>query len=239
MTPRTVTVDEILHIGDPVKVLVPEGSSLSLPVEALQSGLSCRGTPARRATLAAKIVTMYEDLDIIALVIKPEEAEALKLQPDQTLLLEKATEDGLWLGATSLRSLNGCRLELFWPRNCASVERREYCRVPLASAVRYALAETPTLFECGVLQDISGGGVRLAVQEDAPVSGGQRLILEIHLGMDLMTMAGVVRHVYTGKDGQRVLGIEFQELPETDQGRVVSFVFSEQLRMRREKLLQD
>jgi hypothetical protein len=234
--PRTVTVDDILHVGDPVKVVVDEGNSKSLSSAALNTELASPESQECRISLAGKIVTMYEDLDIIALVIDPEQAEGLKLKPNQPILLEKPTEDGLWLGATSLRSMHKCRVELCWPRNCASVERREYCRVSLASPVRYALAETATCFETGILRDLSGGGARLSAQQE--ISAGQNLILEIPLTGETVPLTGVVRHVYTDKDGGHVLGIEFTEMLGAIQNRIISYVFNEQLRTRREKLLR-
>lgn len=235
--PRTVTVNDILHVGDPVKVLVAEGNSISLSSAALNTELPSPESQERRISLTAKIVTMYQDLDVIALVINPEQAESLKLSPEQPILLEKPTEDGLWLGATSLRSLHKCRVELFWPHNCASVERREYCRVSLASPVHYALAETAYCFETGILRDLSGGGARLSAQQEIPA--GQNLIVELPLAGETVPIAGVVRHVYTDKDGEHVLGIEFTEMSGAIQNRIISYVFNEQLRIRREKLLQD
>lgn len=234
--PKTVTVDDILHVGDPVKIVVAEGNSLNLSSTALSTELASPENQERRISLAAKIVTMYEDLNVIAVVIDPEQAEGLKLPLDQPILLEKPTEDGLWLGATSLRSMHKCRVELFWPRNCASVERREYCRVSLTLPVRYALAETANCFETGILRNLSGGGARLSAQQE--IFAGQNLILEIPLAGETVPIAGIVRHVYTDKDGEHALGIEFTEMSGAVQNRIISFVFNEQLRMRREKLLQ-
>jgi c-di-GMP-binding flagellar brake protein YcgR len=223
-----------LHLGDQVNLLYAGAGD----IEPLGSGVQPRhqrpsqldGQPA----FSARIVTMFEDLDAIALALDPVQQRHLKLSQGDTVILEKPDAEGLWLYMATVRSKSGIRVELSWPYQSTRVERREFLRIKYHANTRYALANQTGEYHPATIQDLGGGGVRLDVQEDVHI--GDRLVVEVPLEDEVLLMKTVVRKIFQNEAGNKSLGLEFVEIAPTSQDRILNFVFSQHLKMRREKI---
>jgi c-di-GMP-binding flagellar brake protein YcgR len=224
-----------LHLGDQVNLLFAGTAD----IEGLGSGLQPRaqrppqldGQPA----FSAKIVTMFEDLDAIALALDPVQQRNLKLSPGDNVILEKPDAEGLWLYMATVRSKNGIRVELSWPYQSTRVERREFLRIKYHANTRYALADRPDKYFPASIQDLGGGGLCLLVQEDVQI--GDRLVVEVPIDSDvLLIMSAVVRKIFRNEAARKSIGVEFSEIKPASQDRILNFVFSQHLKTRRERI---
>lgn len=223
-----------LHLGDEVSLLFAGTGD----IEGLGSGVQPRAQrPAQlegQPAFSAKIVTMFEDLDAIALALDPVQQRHLKLSPGDNVILEKADTEGLWLYMASVRSKNGIRVELSWPYQSTRVERREFLRIKYHANTRYALAGTPDEYHPATILDLGGGGARLAMHEDLPV--GDRLVIEVPLEGEVLVMKAIVRKIFQSETGRDSVGLEFLEIKPASQDRILNFVFSQHLKTRRERI---
>lgn len=222
-----------LHLGEQVNLLYA-----GTEIEPLGSGVEPRhqrpsqldGQPA----FSARIVTMFEDLDAIAVALDPVQQRHLKLSPGDTVILEKPDAEGLWLYMATVRSKSGIRVELSWPYQSTRVERREFLRIKYRASTRYALANQPDKYYPATILDLGGGGVRLDVHEDVHI--GDRLVVEVPLDSEGLVMKAIVRKVFPNEAGNKSLGLEFVEIAPASQDRILNFVFNQHLKTRREKI---
>jgi c-di-GMP-binding flagellar brake protein YcgR len=140
----------------------------------------------------------------------------------------------------------GPRIQGFWvecEEGCTRVQRRQYVRHETSVPVVYTVYsgdgeegfgpdhETRTF-------DISGGGVSLHVPGELP--NGSVLGVEIRLpGGGSVFAAGRVVRAWPGpgESGGWLVGVAFTSIEERDRDRLVSFIFEDQLRLRRRGLL--
>lgn len=111
------------------------------------------------------------------------------------------------------------------------VQRRDFVRLPVTSAVSATLAKEETHVELNMV-DLSASGLQVRQPADAPLEEGSTLWLSLPLDDGLPPIApraSVVRGTEAGTHG-----IRFDYITESDQERLARFVMREQLRLRRE-----
>ena len=116
------------------------------------------------------------------------------------------------------------------PEHISRVQRREHLRVPMTVPMDYQVGLEGKFSRPrqGLLQDLSGGGCLLLLNEEVHYGA----ILRVHLSMEeygLMEVAGRVVRVSQAerrKSGRWHVAVEFYPIAERDRDRLVKFVFN-------------
>jgi len=114
-------------------------------------------------------------------------------------------------------------------------QRREYFR--LKYMVKGRLKSLDTDKECDIIvQDISGGGIKAT----APVSFYVDEKIECSLDLDdvmIAVAARVVRVIRMANEKRYELGIQFQDVSEQNQNKIIAFIFQKQGELRKKGLI--
>jgi c-di-GMP-binding flagellar brake protein YcgR len=174
--------------------------------------------------------------DRIVLGIRLEDALALKLKAGQKIVFKRAHEDGIWTYEGVVSADRAIKLEIPRPLKASRIQRREFCRVPMERETRFAGADEPVAQRQGLALSISGGGLSMAVNDETAV--GEHLKIDVPLDNEIVSMEGVVRRVAAQKERgyEYLLGIEFVDPLMIDQDKVIGFVFTRQLKLRKERI---
>lgn len=89
-------------------------------------------------------------------------------------------------------------------------------------------------WQAGYTFDVSAGGLSIRWDEELPP--GTPLLLEVRLGNELVRAEGqVVRTLVNreGGPGRYLVGVEFTRISEANQGKIMRFIFSQEVRLRR------
>lgn len=148
------------------------------------------------------------------------------------LLLTFPRGNAIWTLDCPVQATISMRVDLGFPEpeNIRRVQRREHLRVPLTMPMDYQLpiGERWGRMRQGVLQDLSGGGCLLLLNEELSPGG----TLMVHLSMEafgLMELKGrIIRATPAEKrhGGRWLVAIEFYPISERDRDRLVKFVFN-------------
>lgn len=219
-----------LKIGDRVQLIVsgPVGEAQPFP------GKLSDDADAATPRYSAWVDSIEEDRIVLGLHL--EDALALKLKAGEKIVFKRAHDDGIWTYEGVVSADRAIKLEIPRPLKASRIQRREFCRVPVARETRFASADDPAEQRQGLALSISGGGLSMAVNDQSAV--GDRLKLEVPLDNEIVSMEGVVRRVAAQRERgyEYLLGIEFVDPLMIDQDKVIGFVFTRQLQIRKEKL---
>lgn len=158
--------------------------------------------------------------------------EGAPIPIDQHLQVTFPRGNAIWTLDCPVRALVSMRVDLDYPDpdRIRRVQRREHLRVAMTVPMDYQLVQNAAFgrIKQGVLQDLSGGGCLLRLEEE--VAPGT--IIRVHLSLEeygLMEITGrVVRATPAEKrhGGRWHIGIEFYPIGERDRDRLVKFVFN-------------
>jgi len=118
------------------------------------------------------------------------------------------------------------------------IQRRNYYRLPIVApaVLKPQKSQETTEFEC-IIQDLSGGGVRLSCKNE--IEKLEDVIIDLHIDeKQVITMKGqVIRVIKDLDDSSYELGIKFKQNNETDTDRIFAFIFEKQRLMRKKGLI--
>jgi c-di-GMP-binding flagellar brake protein YcgR len=129
------------------------------------------------------------------------------------------------------------------PRVLFKTQRREFVRLELSLPVTVRqLPQGPLSQPEGeevktYTVDISGGGARIIYPYELPA--GTWLELAIHLPEEVKCRGQVrrIEHIETGANKKRRLAVEFAEISQASQEKIIAFIFKRQRELRRHGLL--
>ncbi len=128
------------------------------------------------------------------------------------------------------------------PDRWERVQRREHVRIATSLAIQWEITggspdESETAAGEGLSVDFSAGGVRFRTSKTLSVGDGLKMKISIP-GCPLEVCGWVVREEEpAARTREWIYAVEFCEIPIEIEDRMVSFVFSEQMRLRRDGLL--
>ncbi|MFW5981245.1 MAG: flagellar brake protein [bacterium] len=123
------------------------------------------------------------------------------------------------------------------------IQRREFFRLDAKKKVKYRLIEDPLdpeedepieLKETETI-DISGGGIKMNVDNDFPREGFVELYLDLP-EIDSIPIFGKIVNEYSLADG-RAVGIKFLDIARAVQEKIISWLFDYQRQLRKKGLL--
>jgi c-di-GMP-binding flagellar brake protein YcgR len=135
-------------------------------------------------------------------------------------------------------------LSITIPEKIVRIQRREYFRVEAKKKVKYRVIDTPDKEEEGnqeeelietVTVDISGGGVKMVVDDQFPSSGMIKLYLDLP-EIENETIYGEIVNLYALPDG-RAAGINFTEIDDHTREQIITWLFHYQRELRQKGLL--
>lgn len=148
------------------------------------------------------------------------------------LLITFPRGNAIWTLDCHVHAIISMRVDLDYPdpEHIRRVQRREHLRVAMTMPMDYQIAFEATFgrMRQGVLQDLSGGGCLLLLNEEVK----EGAVLKVHLSLEehgLMEIMGrVVRTTPAEKrkGGRWHVGVEFYPIGERDRDRLVKFVFN-------------
>ncbi|MFW5981746.1 MAG: flagellar brake protein [Halanaerobiaceae bacterium] len=123
------------------------------------------------------------------------------------------------------------------------IQRREYFRIEAKKEVKYRIIEDPLNIdgdesadlERSETLDISGGGIKLLVDDDFPREGFVELYIDIP-DIEEMPILGKVVNDYNLGDA-RAVGIRFLDIGHVIQEKIISWLFDYQRQLRKRGLL--
>lgn len=127
-------------------------------------------------------------------------------------------------------------LTLQMPESIQKIQRRKYFRLRTSLEAKY-LSSNKSLEKLkeARVQDISGGGVKLALGEKVPVRTLVGLRLDIPEIKDVPIIGKVVRSY--DNNHHHSIGVKFLDLKEPIQDKIIKWIFKEQRKLRKKGLL--
>lgn len=162
---------------------------------------------------------------------------ALVLYPGEAVDVRFSAEEASYIFSSPVLGKTVDRIPLFHlgpPENVQRIQQRNFVRFPVALEVFYALPPEKNRrpqYKKALSVDLSGGGVRLAVDELLPEGTVLNLKFSLPLkkGLKEIATAGkVVRRWAYETDGVVTyqVAVEFQGITRTQQDYIVNFIFS-------------
>lgn len=122
--------------------------------------------------------------------------------------------------------------------NIKKIQRRNYYRLPLVSPAILRKQENDKVIEITcIMQDLSGGGVRLTCKEE--FKGLENVTVDLYIDEEeLISVEGqVVRIIRDSENSTYELGIRFNQIDETNADRIFAIIFEKQRLMRKKGLI--
>ncbi len=140
--------------------------------------------------------------------------------------------NAIWTLDCPVQATISMRIDLGYPDpdHIRRVQRREHLRVAMTMPMDYQLALDGKFGRerQGLLQDLSGGGCLLLLNEEVHYGA----VLRVHLSMEQYGLMEVMGRVVRSTPGERRRGgrwqvaVEFYPIAERDRDRLVKFVFN-------------
>ncbi len=140
--------------------------------------------------------------------------------------------NAIWTLDCPVQATISMRIDLGFPEpeQIQRIQRREHLRVAMTMPMDYQVARDGkfTRLRQGLLQDLSGGGCLLLLNEEFPAG----TVIRVHLSMEtygLMEITGrIVRATPAERrqSGRWHVAVEFYPIAERDRDRLVKFVFN-------------
>ncbi|MEJ6950236.1 flagellar brake protein [Natronospora cellulosivora (SeqCode)] len=125
------------------------------------------------------------------------------------------------------------------------IQRREYFRLDVKKTVKYRLIKNPFNkedleneqgeFQKGETLDISGGGLKLYVDDEFPNEGFIEFYIDIP-GIEAVPIFGKIVNQYNVED-MRAVGIKYVDIAHSIQEKIISWLFDYQRQLRKRGLL--
>ena len=126
------------------------------------------------------------------------------------------------------------------PLEIKRIQRRNFFRLDIMRKVNYCIinssGEQKTKFKKSYLLDISGGGIKLKVDEKMQTGIFLRLYLDID-GIKEIPVKGRVVRFYKNHQGNKAVGIEFVHLNTGVRDTIVGWIFEKQAEMRKKGII--
>jgi c-di-GMP-binding flagellar brake protein YcgR len=125
------------------------------------------------------------------------------------------------------------------PVNIKKVQVRAYVRLPDVLDVTLELLgkeESEGDVITTLTKDISGGGIKVVLNNPLPAGTKLRVILPLPGVGTVVTMGEVVRGIPPEQSGDRpAAAIEFRDIRERDRGNIVKYIFKKQIERRKKE----
>ena len=186
--------------------------------------------------------SMVQEMDegTVSITIPIRNGQYLLLQPWEEVRVEFAVKDAIYRFESQVlgrsKSNNVPLIVLKRPAQYSRQQRRSFVRLPVVLPVEYQISsqkEESGLVEVsetltGKTVDISGGGLQMYVSNQA--SRGDTIQVSIQLddgNQQALALSGLVSWVKKDEHSGAVrLGVDFAEISESDQERIIAFIFS-------------
>lgn len=189
-------------------------------------------------------VVELTDRDIGFEVPLEREGRPVRVRPGLKVSVEYSTQTGIYRfgGVVTEVGEDGTAwFRMNRPSKWDHLQRRRFFRLSISVAVwwRPVRGEEGGVgrFREALTHDLSGGGLRLAFEEDLPVGTELQLKIDIGEHRPVEATGKVVRSCYREDDGVVLASIEFLEIDEVDRDRLIRYLFQRQGELRRKGLL--
>lgn len=172
----------------------------------------------------------------IAISIPIRDFQYLPLRKDEKIKVLYYEGNNIYKFSSTVIKRSKSNIPLLWiniPEKIEKIQRRKFVRVPVLQKVRYALIDrnlefnkeniARIKFEMATVLDLSGGGVRL--KSEISINKGDVLALILPVGDGVILVKGEIRRSDTDEAGEMVYGVNFMELKNAEQEKIIKFVF--------------
>ncbi len=202
------------------------------------------GVPAQEIDdyVSSYVAHIDDSRDTVGVARPPESLALARAGVGDTLMLCIVTESGIMRAETWITSLENEPLPIIYvhtPDGWERLQRRRYVRLRCSLGVTWVrvMEGAPLLSGHGTTVNLSAGGMKF--RTIGRLNVGDMIEMHIDIPRDPLEALGRVARVEGFVEGrrERIYAIEFESLPDLDEDRVVAYVFSEQMRLRRDGLM--
>lgn len=108
------------------------------------------------------------------------------------------------------------------PNNIRKIQRRNFVRVPIVKMVEYRLSNESIWYKVMVL-DLSGGGMKIKADRELKIN--DRLFINIEASSENIELEAEVKRLNKINNYEYVYGLEFIDINESKQDKIVKEVF--------------